>query len=182
MKTPFEEITGEGLAPWMAYITAQLGRSPRGLSAIAALDDRGQPAVIRVASVVDNKPFPTLYWLIDPVLNLKLDRLEATGWIARLQEKVDADASLRQEMAADHIKHRRRRVQFLTPTQQTFLESHGMIAAVLERGIGGIVDPDRIRCLHTWYGAHLVESNSIGRLVDELLCQHDHNDTLVSGE
>ena len=35
------------------------------------------------------------------------------------------------------------------------------------RGVGGIADFTRIRCLHTWYAAHLVVPNTIGRLLDE---------------
>ena len=61
-----------------------LGREPRGLRAIAVADTDGEPIVIRVASVVEQKPFPTLYWLIGRNLSLHIDRLEAAGWIARL--------------------------------------------------------------------------------------------------
>ena len=34
-----------------------------------------------------------------------------------------------------------------------------MQSALDERGIGGISEPTRIRCLHTWYAAHLVTPN-----------------------
>jgi len=67
-------------------VAALLGREPRGLRAIPVADEQGEPLVIRVASVVDDKPFPTLYWLVGADLCLRIDRLEAAGWIARLQE------------------------------------------------------------------------------------------------
>jgi hypothetical protein len=35
------------------------------------------------------------------------------------------------------------------------------------KGIGGIADFTRIRCLHTWYAAHLVVPNTVGCLLDE---------------
>jgi len=35
-----------------------------------------------------------------------------------------------------------------------------------QRGIGGIADFGRIRCLHTWYAAHLVVPNTVGLLLD----------------
>ena len=63
-------------------VTRLLGRTPRGLKAIPVLGSSGSPVVIRVASVVDNKPFPTLYWLVDAALCLQIDRLAAAGWIA----------------------------------------------------------------------------------------------------
>ena len=43
-----------------------LGRQPRGLEDIPVSRPDGTPMVIRVASLVDDKPFPTLFWLIDP--------------------------------------------------------------------------------------------------------------------
>ena len=35
-----------------------------------------------------------------------------------------------------------------------------------ERGIGGIKNFNRIRCLHTYYAAHLVSPNLIGQWLD----------------
>ena len=43
-----------------------------------------------------------------------------------------------------------------------------MLSALSQRGIGGISEPDRIRCLHTWYAAHLVVPNGIGDIVESL--------------
>jgi uncharacterized protein len=149
-----------------ATITARLGREPRGLRAVAVRDAAGEPAVIRVASVVDGKPFPTLFWLIDPVLKLRIDRAEAGGLIADLQARVDAEPALADAMAADHRRHIALREQHLAPEERSHLEARGQWPALSERGIGGIADFSRIRCLHTWYAAHLVESNSIGRLLD----------------
>jgi hypothetical protein len=84
-----------------ARITTLLGREPRGLRAVAVADADGEPLVIRVASVVDETPFPTLYWLIGRELSLRIDRLEAAGWIARLQARVNGSESLRQTMPAE---------------------------------------------------------------------------------
>lgn len=157
------------LEKWLDYITRLLGREPRGLRAIAAWNGDGQPAVIRVASLVGGKPFPTLFWLIDPEINLKLDRLEARGVIAEFQAQVNASPELRAAMAEDHRLHKSLRDSFLTDEERQYLAAKGMIIALDNRGIGGIAGTDRIRCLHTWYAAHLVEPNTIGRLTDQLL-------------
>ena len=56
-------------------ITELLGREPRGLAAVQVRNAKGEPSVIRVESLVDQKPFPTLFWLIDKELNYWLDGL-----------------------------------------------------------------------------------------------------------
>ena len=157
-----------------ARVAALLGREPRGLREIPVADARGEPVVIRVASVVDDKPFPTLYWLVGAELCLQIDRLEAAGWIARLQDRVDASTTLQQAMHDDHARHREARSRFLSDAERQLLRERGMQAALDERGIGGISEPTRIRCLHTWYAAHLVTPNTIGRLVDELLAEGEY--------
>ena len=86
------------VAQWRDFVTERLGREPRGFCDVSAFNAQGEPAVIRVSSVVDGKPFPTLFWLIDADISLKIDRLEAAGWIARLQRDVDNSATLQEQM------------------------------------------------------------------------------------
>jgi len=157
------------LAVWQAYVAERLGRTPRGLREVAAFNAAGKPAVIRVASVVDDKPFPTLFWLIDPAMNLAIDRLEAGGAIAQLQALVDSTPALRERMHADHEAHKVLRASFLSDKERAFLQSRSMMAALDQRGIGGIAEPTRIRCLHTWYAAHWVVANVVGEWVDTAL-------------
>lgn len=149
-----------------ARVTSLLGREPRGLRAIAASSPAGEPMVIRVASLVDGKPFPTLFWLVDPALCYRIDRAEAGGLIARLQAQVDADPALQAAMARDHAAHIALRAGFLDPAERQQLEGLGFAAVMRERGIGGIADFTRIRCLHTWYAAHLVVPNTVGKLLE----------------
>jgi hypothetical protein len=150
-----------------AMIAERLGRRPRGLREIAVSDAGGRPMVIRVASLVDGKPFPTLYWLIDPALRLRIDREEAGGTISAIQQQIDASDALRDALQRDHLRHIEQRLSYITPAEREQLETAGMWDAVACRGIGGIADFGRIRCLHTWYAAHLVDPNTVGRLLDE---------------
>ncbi len=150
-----------------AQVAQLLGREPRGLQDVAVAHHDGAPIVIRVASVVDGKPFPTLLWLVDPALNYRIDVAEAGGLIARLQQQVDADPNLRAAMHADHRKHIALRDSYLSIEERDYLAANGLAPALAERGIGGIADFGRIRCLHTWYAAHLVAANTIGRLLDD---------------
>ena len=53
--------------------------------------------------------------------------------------------------------------------ERKLLASNNMLSALSKRGIGGISEPDRIRCFHTWYAAHMVVPNAVGEIVDQLL-------------
>ena len=150
----------------LALVTERLGRAPRGLRGVAVVDESGAPMVIRVASLVDGKPFPTLFWLIDPELSLRIDREEAGGRIATIQAMVDDSASLREALEEDHRKHIALRASFLNDAEKAQLRSQGQWSALAERGVGGIANFTRIRCLHTWYAAHLVVPNTVGHLLE----------------
>ena len=148
-------------------IAELLGREPRGLEDVAVADEGGNPQVIRVASLVDDKPFPTLFWLVDPALCYRIDRAEAAGVIAQLQARIDASQALREAMAADHRAHIALREQHMSATVRSAIVQRGFADVLRAKGIGGIADFSRIRCLHTWYAAHLVVANTVGRLLDE---------------
>ncbi len=144
-----------------------LGRQPRGLEEIAVIGAAGEPLVIRVASLVDEKPFPTLFWLVDPALCYRIDQLEAAGFIKQLQQRVDAEPDLQKGMRNDHRAHIALRNCCMPSLTRLRLEELGFGQALVNKGIGGIADFTRIRCLHTWYGAHLVVPNTVGGLLDE---------------
>ncbi len=148
-------------------VSELLGREARGLRDIPVAHPDGEPIVIQVASLVDDKPFPTLFWLVDPELNYRIDQLEARGLIAELQARVDEDPELQAGMAGDHRAHIALRNRLMAASDRQRLQQLGFSGALERRGIGGIEKTARIRCLHTWYAAHLVEPNTIGRLVDE---------------
>ncbi len=149
-----------------ARVADLLGREPRGLEAIALAAADGSPMVIRVASLVDDRPFPTLFWLVDRTLNYRIDQIEAGGLIKQFQSRIDADPDLQQQMRRDHQAHIALRASYIPGTSQQRLVQLGFGEVLNRKGIGGIADYKRIRCLHTWYAAHLIVPNTIGRLLD----------------
>jgi hypothetical protein len=159
----------ERVALWRDFVAERLGREPRGFRDVAAYNAKGLPASIRVSSIVDGKPFPTLYWLIDAELSLHIDRLEAAGWIARVQSEILTNSAFKKGMQLDHATHVVLRDGYLLDEERKLLASNNMLAALSKRGIGGISEPDRIRCFHTWYAAHMVVPNCVGKIVDQLL-------------
>jgi hypothetical protein len=144
-----------------------LGRQPRGLEEIPVSRPDGAPMVIRVASLVDDKPFPTMFWLIDPELCYRIDRSEAAGTIKRLQAVIDADSALQDAMREDNRKYMALRDKLMSDETRQALQQLGFGDVLTQKGIGGIADFTRIRCLHTWYAAHLVEPNTVGKLLDQ---------------
>lgn len=148
-------------------VKALLGRSPRGLRSIAAVDCDGGAVVIQVASLVNKKPFPTLFWLVDKRLNYAIDQIEARGQIAVFQEAVNSSPSLQQSLADDHRAHIALRESLMTADERRQVEALGFQAVLSKRGIGGIENFTRIRCLHTYYAAHLMVPNTVGRLLDD---------------
>ena len=86
-----------------------------------------------------------------------------------MQAAIEETDELQAMMAEDHRQHVALRAQFLHDDEREFLQQQGMESALEARGIGGIADLARVRCFHTWYAAHLVMPNCIGKIVDKLL-------------
>ncbi len=170
-RTPFDAVNPTDTMTVTPHTRAQvadlLGRDPVGLQAIAVAAPDGRPVVIRVASLVGGKPFPTLFWLVDPELIYRIDQAEASGLIHRFQARLDADPELRARIVADHEAHIALRSSYLTQSCRDQIAEQGFSAAPERRGIGGIGNYRRIRCLHTWYAAHLVVPNTIGEMLDD---------------
>jgi hypothetical protein len=150
----------------LAIITEQLGRKPRGIEAVAATDAHGTPLVLRMAPLVDGRPFPTLYWLSSELLKVVISRIEAIGVIKQLEDRLQEDADF---LAAYHQSHRdyiAARWRFMSQGQRREIERRGYEAVLSERGVGGIGNWDQVRCLHTHYAHHLCADNVIGQWLD----------------
>ncbi|WP_322528840.1 DUF501 domain-containing protein [Salinicola sp. LHM] len=154
----------------LAIITEQLGRPPRGLEAVAATDSRGRPLVLRMAPIVDDAPFPTLYWLSCERLKVVLSRLEASGVIKELEARLQQDPEWMASYHQSHADYVRQRWDFMTDAQREAVEQRGYTQLMRERGVGGITNWDQVRCLHTQYAHHLCGDNAIGRWLD---AEHD---------
>lgn len=148
-------------------IAAQLGRPPRGLEAVAATDSHGRPLVLRMAPIVDDAPFPTLYWLSCEKLKVVLSRLEASGVIKELEARLQQTPEWMASYHASHADYVRQRWEWMIEAQRAEVERRGYTELMRERGIGGITNWDQVRCLHTQYAHHLCGDNAIGRWLDE---------------
>ncbi|TMK55282.1 MAG: DUF501 domain-containing protein [Actinobacteria bacterium] len=71
-------------------VRARLGRRALADFEVVVRDDDGLPVVVRNAPfLADGTPMPTRYWLVDPTLRQRIDRLEAAGGVREAQAVVD---------------------------------------------------------------------------------------------
>jgi len=152
-----------------AVIETQIGRRPRGLTGIPVRCSHGYPQVVLVRPFVDGKPFPTLFWLTCPYLATQVDRLEADGWIGRLERRMAEDEALARRMERAHERYIERRFALLSDGERRTIESRGQTSSLLEKGIGGIADRRRLKCLHLHVAHDLADENPIGAIVFGML-------------
>ncbi|MDB4755968.1 DUF501 domain-containing protein [Mariniblastus sp.] len=146
-------------------VSVQLGRPARGLKEVMCRRQDGTPLVIRVANVVDRRPFPTLFWLTDPEATRLVGELESNGWAADLQGKLDEEPTLIQQMTRDHQALMAQRRSYLTREEKEALIGLDCLDSFLDKGVGGVSNFSRVRCLHAWFASHLVIENTIGKLI-----------------
>lgn len=146
-------------------ISWQIGRRPRGVRAVAKRCSFGFPQAIQVIPVIAEAPFPTLFWLTCPYLLREVSRLEADGWVGRLETRMAGDAKLADDMADAHLRYIALRDALLTTVAKERLIAKGRYDALNERGIGGLSDRTRLKCLHLHVAHELGESNPVGAIV-----------------
>ena len=73
---------------------------------------RGHPLAIRNAPVDEQgNPFPTLFWLTCPDAVRAVSRLEAEGWISKLNERIETDPEFADAVARAHAEYARERAR-----------------------------------------------------------------------
>ncbi|PIE20374.1 MAG: hypothetical protein CSA61_02245 [Neptuniibacter caesariensis] len=151
----------------LALIRQQLGREPRGLAGIAVQNDQGVPLVLQMNTLVDDKPFPTLFWLASKDIYQAIARIETAGAVKALEQELAENADLRAEHLADQQRYVDLRWSTVTDQQKARIEKLGFMPLYIQYGIGGISQWDKIRCLHMHYAFHLAQGSTIGRILDE---------------
>ncbi|MDI2128799.1 DUF501 domain-containing protein [Yinghuangia seranimata] len=135
-------------------VTAQLGRTPRGLRGVAHRCPCGQPDVVETAPrLEDGTPFPTMYYLTCPRAASAIGTLESDGMMREMNERLAADPELAARYAAAHDDYIERRdaIEVLAG----FPSAGGM--------------PDRVKCLHVLVAHSLAAGPGVNPLGDEAL-------------
>lgn len=132
-------------------VTELLGRPPRGTFEVVVRNGRDEPVVIRNAPLLDDgTPMPTRYWLVDPDLKRRVDRLEAAGGVRRAEAETAPD-----EIRAAHERYAGERDAALPAGWQG------------SRPAGGVAGTRRgVKCLHAHYAWYLAGGDDpVGRWV-----------------
>lgn len=151
----------------LEIIRHQLGREPRGIVKIAAQTADGIPTVLQTRSLVNDKPFPTMFWLCSKDLHKAIAEIETSGWTKLIEERIQQDEELRLTFYGNHQLYVSNRWQAMAPKDKERLEALGFIKLFDQYGIGGISQWDKVRCLHMQYAHHLCGDNVIGQLMDQ---------------
>lgn len=135
-------------------VAQQLGREPRGVLEIAYRCPNGDPGVVKTApKLADGTPFPTLYYLTHPILTAAASRLESSGMMREMTERLRTDSELATEYRRAHQSYLAER-DAIEPLG-TFVSAGGM--------------PDRVKCLHVLIAHSLAKGPGVNPLGDEAL-------------
>ena len=151
------EPAGTGVDPLdRAVVGAQLGRSPRAIRAVAHRCACGNPDVVETSPrLPDGTPFPTLYYLTCPRAASAIGRLEASGMMREMTERLRTDPDLAAAYRRAHEAYLGRRTQLAEVDEIAGISAGGM--------------PNRVKCLHVLVAHALAAGPGVNPLGDEAL-------------
>jgi hypothetical protein len=139
-----------------AAVAQQLGREPRAIRAVAARCPCGLPEVIETSPrLADGTPFPTLYYLTCPRVVAAVGRLEASGLMREMSDRLRTEDDLAAAYRSAHEAYLSRR------------ESLGHVPEIAGISAGGM--PHRVKCLHVLVAHSLAVGPGVNPLGDEAL-------------
>ena len=137
-------------------VATQLGRQPRAMRSVAHRCPCGRPDVIETSPrLPDGAPFPTLYYLTCPRAAAEVGRLEASGLMHEMAERLSVDEALAGAYRAAHQAYLHRR------------EQTAHVAEIAGISAGGM--PNRVKCLHALVAHSLAVGPGVNPLGDEAL-------------
>lgn len=142
----------------LAAVESQLGRTPRGIVAIAHRCPCGAPDVVRtLPRLPDGTPFPTTYYLTCPRVTSAIGTLEAGGLMREMEARLAEEPELAARYRAAHEAYLADR------------EALGHVDEIDGITAGGM--PDRVKCLHVLAAHALAAGPGVNPLGDEVLAR-----------
>lgn len=131
----------------------QLGREMRDVVGVGARCACGNPiVVITKPRLSDGSPFPTFYYLSLPAATAALSTLEASGFMAELQERLSAEPELKLAYEKAHEAYLSDRLEY------------GDVSEISSISAGGM--PMRVKCLHALAGHSLAAGPGVNPIGD----------------
>jgi hypothetical protein len=143
----------EATAADIRSLEKQLGREMRDVVGVGARCICGNPiVVVTKPRLSDGSPFPTFYYLSLPAATAALSTLEASGFMAELQERLSVEPEL--QLAYEKAHH-----AYLSDRLK-----HGEVAEIDGISAGGM--PLRVKCLHALAGHSLAAGPGVNPIGD----------------
>ena len=140
----------------IAAVEQQLGRTPRGMVAVAHRCPCGAPDVVQtLPRLPDGTPFPTTYYLTCPRISGAIGTLEAGGLMREMEARLGTDPELAESYGAAHLAYLAER------------EALGHVDEIDGISAGGM--PSRVKCLHVLAAHALAAGQGVNPLGDEVL-------------
>lgn len=141
---------------------AQLGRPVRGVAGVAWRCPCGRPGVLATLPRLPDggPPFPTTYYLTCPRAVAAVSRLEASGIMTEMTERLRTDAELAARYQQAHEAYLADRAGLGAAMGDEVPEIAGFSA-------GGM--PTRVKCLHALVGHALAAGPGVNPIGDEAL-------------
>jgi uncharacterized protein len=142
----------------LAVVGTQMGRPQRATRRVAHRCDCGLPDVVETSPRLDDgTPFPTVFYLTCPRARAAVGRLEASGMMREMTDRLGRDEGLADRYRAAHEDYLARR---------DAIESLGTTVSA-----GGM--PTRVKCLHVLVAHALAVGPGINPFGDEALARLD---------
>ncbi len=137
----------------ISEVSRQLGRPARDILAIAARCVCGRPLVVKTKPRLGNgTPFPTLYYLTQPAATAAVSTLEASGYMAELQQLLADDEEVAKQYNFAHKSYLAER------------EAIEVVDEIKDFSAGGM--PTRVKCLHALVGHSLAKGEGVNPIGD----------------
>ncbi|WP_028652913.1 DUF501 domain-containing protein [Nocardioides halotolerans] len=134
----------------------QLGRTPRGVHAVAHRCPCSLPDVVATEPRLDDgTPFPTTFYLTCPRAASRIGSLEGSGLMKEMEARLRADDDLAAAYAEAHRRYLAARAEL------------GSVPEIEGISAGGM--PDRVKCLHVLAAQALAQGPGANPLGDEVL-------------
>lgn len=142
----------------IAEVSRQLGRQARDIVSIAARCVCGNPTVVQTAPRLSNgEPFPTMYYLTHKGATAAVSALEASGYMAELQNLLAEDGDIADAYSRAHAAYLAERDELEALLEIDVPEIDGISA-------GGM--PTRVKCLHALIGHALAAGPGVNPIGD----------------
>ncbi len=144
----------EGFHSDYLVLARQLNRKPRGKITVVKRCDFGRPLVILAHFKFSHKSyFSNLFWLSCPWLVKEVSKWEAEGWVKKFQERLNKDKTFAQAFRQSQsifYQFKERLIELESNLPEKVKKD------LLKRGIGGVSDWGKVKCLHAQYANWLV--------------------------